>query len=204
MANTYRVVGIDPGNNLGLSCLEVDYDTKEVKALQARTDDLSKYIEKYYQDVVDHHGKAVAKILVIEKVLGGYAEFWCPDFIVHETAFARVGGIDAFASLRECILSIKLAAYRYKRLVQVKAINPNTVKYCVVGEKSSDKSQVISGLKRLKNLDLSEIKLEDLDEHGVDAIAIAYTFIDRHIFGVPKLESPKRSKHVKRRKTRSN
>ena len=81
------------------------------------------------------------------------------------------------------------------------AINPQTVKYAVVGVQSSDKSQVTAAILAKEDLDIT-FDTQYLDEHGWDALAIGYTFIKKQILGTPKNEYSKCDKRSKRNKTK--
>ena len=202
------IVSVDPGVNLGLSCLELDLETKQTKVLDAHTCSLNDIAENYYSDRIHCLGLALTRITVIEDLIKDYAAFWQPDFFIHETAFSahgrKFGGsIESFASLRENILGIKLAACRYDSSIPIISINPNTVKYCVIGEKNNDKDQMKDGIKSKTDLDLSGVNVDKLDQHGVDSIAIGYTFIHKHIYGVQDVKCFKRSPSVKRNKNKT-
>lgn len=203
-----RIVCVDPGINLGVSCLEVDVTTKQITTLDTHTLSLNDIANAHYSEMVESQGLVVTRIVVIEDALKKYASFWLPDFIVHETAFSahgrRFGGsIESFASLRENILGIKLAACRYDPTLPVIAVNPSTVKYCVVGEKSDDKNQMKLGLLSKTDLDLSSVNVDELDQHAIDSIGIGYTFIQKQIFGDSENERSKRSKNAKGNKNKS-
>lgn len=208
----HTLLCVDPGINLGLSVLEVDRDTRNIKVLDARTSILNDIAKHYYEELLDNQGIIIARIIVIEDLIKKYGEYWCPDFIIHETAFSahgrRFGGsIESFASLRENILGIRLAACKFDQSIPVVSVNPSTVKYCVVGAKSDDKDQIKKGLKTKSNIDLSEVDLDSLDQHAIDAIAIGYTFVQKQYFGVSenetkraiKTDSGKKAKRVKSR-----
>ena len=202
-----NIVSHDPGKSLGCAFLDVDTETKLVVARDAMTADLDKLIENYHPELLSSHGKLLARTFMVNKIVGKYCDAWEPDFLVHETAFSAHGrkgfgnAVEAFASLRENILAIKLAAMNYDITLPIKPINPSTVKYAVMGDKSSDKSEIKSGLLALPDLTIT-FDTQHLDQHGWDAIAIGYTFIKKQILGVPKHEHLKRNKRAKRNKTK--
>lgn len=202
-----NIVGIDPGNNLGLASLSFDLESNLITVHDAITADIDKLLETHYPELVDSHGKLLSRTFMVDKVVGKYCNGWEPDFLAHETAFSSHGrnrfgnAVESFACLRENILAIRLAAMNYDLGLQIKTVNPNTVKYAVPGAQSSDKSEIKKGLLAKDNVKFL-MDTTYLDQHAWDAIAIAYTFITKAILGVPKSEHTKRNKRVKRNKTR--
>ncbi len=208
LVDKLRFISVDPGVNLGVSCLEVNLKTRKILVLDSHTLKLNDIADGYYADLVEHQGLALARIIIIEDALKKYIEHWVPDYAVHETAFSAHGrqfggSIESFASLRENILGIKLAICRYNRTLPIIAINPSTVKYVVVGVKSDDKDQIKKALITKEDLDLSNVDLEYADQHELDSIAIGYTFVHKHVFGVSDDERSKRSKNTKRHKNKT-
>lgn len=201
-----RVVGVDPGNYLGLSELEVDVETGLITVRDALTNDLDRLIGAHNPELLETHGKLLARTFMINRVVGNYCNSWEPDFIAHETAFSAHGrskfgnAVESFACLRENILAIKLAAMNHDNSLRIIPINPMTVKYAVAGVQSSDKTSISDSLKVKDDLIIA-MNTSYLDQHAWDAIAIAYTFIKKQILGVPKREHLKRNKRPKRNKT---
>ena len=66
-------------------------------------------------------------------------------------------------------------------LAKLFAINPTSVKMCVVGEKSNDKNAVTSALLKDSQLNFSNVDTNKLDQHSADAIAIGVTCIRNHL-----------------------
>lgn len=204
---TLKIVSVDPGNNLGMACLEVDLDTKQIVVVDAHTLIIDDVIKFYHPELLETHGTLLARTFVINKYLNKYCESHAPDYGLHETAFSSHGrkqfgnAVESFAKLRENILAIKLAMMHYDNSMPIIPINPQTVKYAVVGVQSSDKSMVSAAILAKDDLTIT-IDHQYLDEHGWDAIAIGYTFIKKQIFGVPKNEHSKRNQRTKRNKAK--
>lgn len=202
-----KVVSVDPGNNLGLACFEVNLTTKQIVAIDAHTLVIDDVINAYHPELLETHGVLLARTFTIGKYLGKYCDKHDPDFGCHETAFSAHGrrnfgnSVESFAKLRENILAIKLAMINYDGTMPIIPINPQTVKYAVVGAQSSDKSQITKALLSKEDLEIT-FETKFLDEHGWDALAIGYTFIKKQILGVPKNEHSKRDKRPKRNKAK--
>ena len=201
-----KIVSVDPGNNLGMACLEVDLSTGMITAIDAHTLVIDDVIKAYHEELLEMHGTLLARVFTIGKYLGKYCEKHEPDYGCHETAFSAHGrrnfgnSVESFAKLRESILAIKLAMMQHNPEMLIAAINPQTVKYAVVGAQSSDKSAVTKAILAKEDLNIT-FDTQYLDEHGWDALAIGYTFIKKQILGTPKNEHSKRDKRPKRNKT---
>ncbi len=202
-----KIVSVDPGNNLGMACLEVDLSTGMITAIDAHTLVIDDVIKTYHEELLEMHGTLLARTFTIGKYLGKYCEKHEPDYGCHETAFSAHGrlkfgnSVESFAKLRESILAIKLAMMQHNPEMLIAAINPQTVKYAVVGVQSSDKSAVTKAILAKEDLNIT-FDTQYLDEHGWDALAIGYTFIKKQILGTPKNEHSKRDKRPKRNKTK--
>ena len=202
-----KIVSVDPGNNLGLACLEVDLSTGMITAIDAHTLVIDDVIKTYHEELLEMLGTLLARVFTIGKYLGKYCEKHEPDYGCHETAFSAHGrlkfgnSVESFAKLRESILAIKLAMMQHNPEMLIVAINPQTVKYAVVGVQSSDKSAVTKAILAKEDLNIT-FDTQYLDEHGWDALAIGYTFIKKQILGTPKNEHSKRDKRPKRNKTK--
>lgn len=202
-----RIVSVDPGINLGLSCLEFDLVTKRVKALDSHTVIIDNYIKYYMEELLEQHGTLLARTFAVNKVVGKYCEGWQPDFVVHETAFSSHGrsrfgnAVESFACLRENILAIKLAAVNYDSSIKIVPINPQTVKYAVINKQNNIKEDIAEGLRALPDLDI-ECETKFLDQHAWDSMAIGYTFVKKNILGDQKSEHSKRNKRTKRNKAK--
>lgn len=202
-----KIVAVDPGNNLGMACLEVDLSTGLITAIDAHTLVIDDIIKTYHEELVEKHGTLLARTHTIGKYLVKYCEKHEPDYGCHETAFSAHGrsrfgnSVESFAKLRENILAIKLGMMQYDQEMLIAPINPQTVKYAVVGAQSSDKSQVSAAIKAKEDLNIT-FDTQYLDEHSWDALAIGYTFIKKQILGTPKNEHSKRDQRSKRNKTK--
>ncbi len=178
-----RLVAIDPGNNLGSAVIDFDYDAKELIVQDFYTLNLARHIP------TDEETPDITTILnrqaMLTRFLKNYLEVWSPNIACHETAYVphRGGGasISSFASLTSNIMMIKLSFRESSKEMPVFAINPTSVKMCVVGEKSNDKNAVTSALLKDSQLNFSNVDTNKLDQHSADAIAIGVTCIRNHL-----------------------
>ena len=64
-SRTLKIVAVDPGNNLGMACLEVDLDSKMIKAIDAHTLVLDDVLAYYHAEIVETHGNLLARTLLL-------------------------------------------------------------------------------------------------------------------------------------------
>lgn len=182
-SDNIRLVSVDPGNNLGSAVLDFDYSGEKIIVQDFHTLNLARYIP------ADEEIPEVITILnrqaLLRRFLKNYLETWSPNIACHETAYVphRGGGasISSFASLTGNIVMIKFSFRESSKEMPVFAINPTSVKMCVVGEKSNDKNAVLNALLKDSQLDFSNVDTDKLDQHSADAIAIGVTCIRNHL-----------------------
>lgn len=182
-SDNIRLVSVDPGNNLGSAVLDFDYSGEKIIVQDFHTLNLARYIP------ADEEIPEVITILnrqaMLRRFLKNYLETWSPNIACHETAYVphRGGGasISSFASLTGNIVMIKFSFRESSKEMPVFAINPTSVKMCVVGEKSNDKNAVLNALLKDSQLDFSNVDTDKLDQHSADAIAIGVTCIRNHL-----------------------
>ncbi len=175
----YRVLGIDPGSvTLGVAVLDFDLDTRVVELIDAQTFDASKSLGQY-RNVVEVHGERVARLLAHENGLSTYFGIMRPQTIVSESPYLGRFPLP-FAALTECITAIRRAVLRYDPFMPLHMADPMTVKAAVgvhaKGRRDKDalkKEKVQAAVAALPLSNRSGIDLMQLDEHSIDAIAVA-------------------------------
>ena len=174
-----RFVSVDPGTNLGVAILDYDTVTHKVIVKDAYTLDLTRLVSS--DDHEDKQRMVLLRLSRLKAFLNNYLKRWKPQFAAHETAYVphRGGGasIASFASLIENILRIRFFFFDKDHDMQVFTINPSAVKFCIAGEKSSDKKLILNALLKDDTVDLSELKSTALDQHSADAVGIGITCI---------------------------
>lgn len=184
---TYRVISIDPGANLGITISEGDMGLTYLKPIHTETIDLNKWAKIFYPDMVDDYGARFARIYTLRKVLANVLTKWQPDFMTHENAFMMIRRVTAGIILAEYVLIMKMVAYDYDPDLPIYGYAPFEIKSAVkTGKMSGNKVLVTEALPKLVDLDLSNVNLDQLDEHSIDSIAIGYCFLDKNRKGKKK------------------
>lgn len=184
----YRIVGIDPASKLmGVSVIDLHLDTRQAVLLHAQTFN-AEHLIRNYQPVISVHGERTARLMAIEDTLHGFFHYWEPHCIISESPY--MGRFpQAFATLTECVTAIRRATYRYDPYLPLRMVDPMTAK-AAVGVSTKGRAKVGKGKHRKTDLTKDDVKvglllqplhnpngidIQQLDEHSVDATAVAYS-----------------------------
>lgn len=175
-----RFIAIDPGgsNNLGVAVMELNPSSRQITVPHVFTARMET-IARDYPEVSEMFGDRAARFHAVGKTISSLITAWAPAFVVIEEAHFRrfgQGNVMAFASLTECVATVRQAVIAHPLDVAFFSLPASTVKKGVgVKGNSNDKDLMTSAIARLGlHPDPSS-----LDEHSVDAIAIGYTQILR-------------------------
>ena len=175
-STTVKLVGIDPGSsNLGFAWLEYDLLTSKIVRTQATTFNGVKLM-KLDTWAIEMHGERASRIKALKnKLLNSFLELM-PIQIVCEGAFFNQLRPNAFEVLIEVRTAIKEAISDYDCWKTIYLIDPPTVKKGVGAPGNAKKDVIKQCVLALPDLNYEgTVSLNDLDEHAIDALAIAYT-----------------------------
>ena len=171
----YRILGIDPGTNtLGVAIIDLDLVNKETSLIMATTIHGGKN-SKNFPSISDVHGDRRAKLFAHQKSIRYILEQYRPNSIISESPYMGKFA-NAFEALVECLMAIRDEVYNYDHSITLETVDPPTAKKAVGapgrgGDKSAVRDAVLK-LQELKNKTGSSLGV--LDEHTIDAIAVAY------------------------------
>jgi Holliday junction resolvasome RuvABC endonuclease subunit len=169
------VVGIDPGTTtLGTSVLWIDLNTMRIVSSFAKTfrGDRLQDGESWLGFL---HGDRFSRIAAIEGALLDLFQRVRPFMIVSEAPFISMRQPQAYGALTEVMCGIMNAMLAYDPWKPLYRVDPPTVKKKVGAPGNADKNAVKQALLRLPDLNYQgETPLAMLDEHSVDALAVAY------------------------------
>lgn len=172
-----RIMGFDPGSSfLGVSLLESDDLRAKISYCDAFTLTTDK---QYYYSSADRSDRQ-NRLRSIEYYLCGHIRDMRPHVVVYETAFNNPSRPGAYGPLVETISMITRSVDAYSLHIPVFGIAPMEVKkaFGVAGKAKGEdaKSLVYDKVKALKLPFNCYTYFDELDQHSVDAIAVAYTF----------------------------
>jgi Holliday junction resolvasome RuvABC endonuclease subunit len=169
------IAGIDPGSEtLGFGALKVNVVTLEIIESTAFT-----YVgSKLANDdgwFGDRHGARAGRIAAHEDNLVEMFRYYQPNLVASESPFYSQFRPQAYGALTETVDAIRNALWRYDCWLNLFMIDPPTVKKAVGASSHAKKDEVKEKLMALPDLNYNgPTAIESLDEHSVDALAVAY------------------------------
>jgi Holliday junction resolvasome RuvABC endonuclease subunit len=175
--SSFRVVGLDPGTEtFGVAVLDLSLQTGEIVVVYSETLALQKLLRHHnYRSEEETYGGRTARLMALEDSLFNLFEQLQPHAICSESPFLSRFP-EAFAALTECVSYARRAVCRYDRYLPLEVVDPPTAKKAVgmKVKRGMTKDDVKIAVAKLPIRYAEGIVLEDLDEHQVDAIAVAY------------------------------
>lgn len=176
---TVGIVGIDPGSHtLGIALIEVDINTLQIVRSTAKTYAGAKMGKGTYH--TELHGDRAGRIFAHRQNVHRFCEIEQPYIIASEAPFSSRLHPQVFGVLTEVVDAIRAGVSDYDQTKNVLLIDPPTVKNAVGAPGNASKD-----IMRAKVLALAELKYEGridlskLDEHSIDALAVAYCIVVR-------------------------
>lgn len=169
------VVGIDPGTStLGTAVLWIDLNTMGIIASSAQT-----YRGDRLQDEESWlgalHGDRFSRIAALEGALLQLFTHVKPFMIASEAPFISMRQPQAYGALTEVMCAIQNAVMFYDAWKPLYRIDPPTVKKMVGAAGNAGKEEVKQAVLNLRDLNYNgEKPLHLLDEHSIDALAVAF------------------------------
>lgn len=175
------IVGIDPGSTtLGTGILWVDLSIMKVIASSAKTFNGDRLHGESWTGSL--FGDRIGRILTLENELVRVFNHVQPYMIASESPFMSMRRPQAYGVLTEVICAVRNAVMRYDAWKPLHLIDPPRVKKAVGAAGNAGKDEVKQALMRLTDINYSgDVPLELLDEHSVDALAVAYGCWRKHL-----------------------
>lgn len=169
------IVGIDPGSEtLGVCILSFDAAFTLIK-VEAATYRGSKLPVR--DDIRLTHGDRAARIQAHYDNLLGILLQYQPIVVTCESPFFMAARPQAYGALTEVVTMIRNALQTYRPNLDLGLIDPPSVKKAVGAKGNADKVGVREAILRMVGQIpfVGPITLDRLDEHSLDAFAVAYS-----------------------------
>lgn len=174
--DTFKIVGIDPGSdNVGLAVLEIDIKLMLLVKISAKTITGRKMFDHNSWEV-SMIGERAARIKAIKQELINFFIQERPISIACESPFFNPRRPNAYGVLVEVLTMIKQAVYEADPWRQLQLVDPPTAKKAVGAPGNADKDKMKECV--IKNYGYfyhGDTPVDELDEHSIDAIAVAYS-----------------------------
>ena len=169
-----NLIGIDPGTTkLGVGIIRVDFLTRQIVSSDAFTLRGDWLVRGDW--VPGIHGDRYARIKALTDTLVDIFIRYSAWKVSSEAPFFNPRRPGAFEALVEILSGIRQAVHQYDMWQKLYTVDPSSVKNAVGAKGGSDKDIIKQSVARLTDLNYIGAKpLMDLDEHSIDALAVAY------------------------------
>lgn len=167
---THKILGIDPGNNLGVSTIEVDGDFNVIGI-----DPVTYFVEKHIpKSTYKETRKAIGLEFIYDTVLASVKDIE-PLIIARENAFVNARFPGSGLSLSRIIGVMEVAFRKAGTTQPILRLAPKEIKSGIGAGGRADKDDMVAALLKIDDLrEHVSAKIDLLDEHNVDALAMAY------------------------------
>lgn len=176
--NIYKIIGIDPGiNNTGVSIVEIEYNTNTIRRISAFTIHPVKLPNLTGLDYYNHSSRTITLYKLKGELYRVFTEIE-PSLVICESPFFNRLCPMAYGSLLEVVSAIRDVVISLNKNIPFNTIEPLLVKKVVGAGMVAGKADIktkISNLPAITDVLIQDINT--LDEHSLDAIAVAYAFI---------------------------
>ena len=170
---TAVIIGLDPGSEtLGFGTIEFDIETMQIVKSTAKTFVGSKLMRQKSWEI-ELNGERFSRINAHKENLKYLFGIHNPLQIACESPFYNPRRPNAYGVLVEVLIAIKQAVYEYSNWRSVFLIDPPTVKKAIGAPGNADKVKMKECILKMTNL-CYDGNLEEIDEHSIDALAVAY------------------------------
>lgn len=173
--SSFTIIGLDPGTStLGFAVLTIDISTLKIVSSTATTfvGDKLHSVKAWTRDT---HGDRTARIQAHGINLRSLFNTYKPLLVASESPFYSQRRPQAFGALTEVITEIRNAILDVDPWRCLFLVDPPTVKKAVGAPGNAQKEIVKEKLLLLADLNYNGFRpLNELDEHSIDALAVAY------------------------------
>lgn len=163
-----NIIGIDPGNHIGLSVLSIDAKDLSIKSIYTRTITLERFLEDT---------RMVNKLMFLRSLVDDIYTMFRPTSLAIETSFLNIRYPKAVIQLSQYVGIIELSFLEIDPTLKIFKYAPLAVKYAMTGKGTAGKDDMSIAVKN--NPELNKLINPDiLTEHEVDATCIAYTSLN--------------------------
>lgn len=171
----FRVLSVDPGNNMGICVAEIRGDTGTLLIIDAITVVVDKALKFNGDERWNRFTKQELAEFLLDDIISELLHHHSIDAVIYEGAY-HAASLNAYESLLFYGRVITKIAKEYDWDILIESKTPSNVKR-LNGAKgdSGDKTLMTRAVRANPRIIFPDtIKLDDLTEHAIDAIGIAY------------------------------
>ena len=165
MEDYIKIIGLDPGNHLGISILQINPYNMGIEYIDSRTITLEKYS---IQDDLNY------RLLLLGDILKDLYFNIRPNCVAMEAAFLNSRYPKAVVQLSQYTGMIEYTFNNIDPTLPLIKYPPMYIKSIAGGTGKADKNDMLSAVSTNNELN-NLINLDIMTEHEIDAVCIAYT-----------------------------
>lgn len=172
----YNILGIDPGNHLGIAILSISPLDSSIRSITTDTYHLGRYWDYYptTQDFIPI--QRYNKSLYVQQVITYLQNTYSPIAIAIEQPFINTKFPMAITTLTRLCTTLEYSILSNNPNALLVHLPPKIVK-ATFYDGTATKQDMLQSLQRIPELHSLIPSASSLTEHEVDAIAIAYTLL---------------------------
>lgn len=167
MKNIFNIIGVDPGNNLGISVISVDVVDLDIVEVSSFTYTLNRYVHDDSTNVL------LDRCLKLNQIITGVIEEYDPLIVGVEAAFMNSRFPKSVMQLSQYVGTVEMAIRNSNPWCKIFKYPPKYIKSQVGAGGSADKDMMKSNLQSIESIS-SLINIDNLTEHSIDSLSIAY------------------------------
>lgn len=186
-----RILAIDNGSTtLGASITDVNLDTEDKTVIFAETVDANRSIYRH-NDLSDHREARFVRYRILYSFMAELLEEYNPNLVAIESPF-MFKRPEAFAVLREAMLTLQQAVDDYDPTIRIELVPPAKAKMAVGADEFVGKDPVRDAVLALNDVYYERgVRVRELDEHSIDSIAVMYYIANHTINHLKRRSAPK-------------
>lgn len=161
-----KIMGIDPGNNLGVSIISVDIRDLSILDIEVKTYVLEDYVSYITGD------KVMNKLFYIQDLIPKLCYEYQPIVISMETAFMNSRFPKAVINLSQYVGMIEYTIRSTNPFIKIFKYAPKYIK-SKISTGDANKNDMKSGIASIPEI-YDKLDMKFTTEHSIDATAMAY------------------------------
>lgn len=167
---TIKIIGIDPGNNTGISIYTLSLPDFKIINIDSRLYQLDTFINPI--DSI-FYNKMMMRCQILYNIVTSLLKEYDPVAIAYESAFLNAKYANAVIQLTQYTSTIEQAIFNYNTFIRIFKYPPKWIKKYVGAGGTADKDDMLINLSTLPELQNLQLPI-NLSEHEIDAISIGY------------------------------
>jgi len=162
----FNIIGIDPGNNVGITIMTIDEYTFDIVNIETKTLILSNLAG---ESLID-------RCILLNKIMLNIMYEYQPYMISMESSFLNMRFPKAVLQLSQYINSVLLAINEWNKYCVVRNYPPKLVKRYIGAGGNADKNQMLLTISKIDEI-TKHIDVNNITEHEIDSLAICYLLL---------------------------